>query len=288
MNLRALALALLSHLILVLMLVLGLDWKTEANGPLEIMLVADGNSPVSPPPQVKPPEPTPKPEPAPEPKPEPTPEPSPPPPPPPPPPVAPAAAPTPQVDPEIALEQEAKRRREQERLEREMAAKEAADKRAAEDAIKEKERIKKELEIAKITSFDPLGDNEENADQTTFAIDNDLETAWTTVNYNKANMGGKAGVGLLLDLGASKDVSSVSVTFTSVGQTAEIYVTELPEVDFATAIKFGDNNPNEISSEITATKAVTGRYVLIWLTPDLPKATSGKYQGGVVQVDVTS
>lgn len=144
------------------------------------------------------------------------------------------------------------------------------------------------LEIAKIASFDPLGDNEENADQTTFAIDNDLETAWTTVNYNKANMGGKAGVGLLLDLGASKDVSSVSVTFTSVGQTAEIYVTELPEVDFATAIKFGDNNPNEVSSEITATKAVTGRYVLIWLTPDLPKATSGKYQGGVVQVDVTS
>ena len=51
MNLRALGLALLSHLILVLMLVLGLDWKTEANGPLEIMLVADGNSPVSPPPQ---------------------------------------------------------------------------------------------------------------------------------------------------------------------------------------------------------------------------------------------
>ena len=167
MNLRALGLALLSHLILVLMLVLGLNWKTEANGPLEIMLVADGNSPVSPPPQAKPPEPTPKPEPAPAPapKPEPTPEPSPPPPPPPPPPVAPTAAPTPQVDPEIALEQEAKRRREQERLEREMAAKEAAEKRAAEEAIKEKERIKKEVEIAKIKEAERLEQRRRDAER---------------------------------------------------------------------------------------------------------------------------
>ena len=167
MNLRALGLALLAHLILVLMLVLGLDWKTEANGPLEIMLVADGNSPVSPPPQTKPPEPTPKPEPTPTPtpKPEPTPEPSPPPSPPPPPPVAPAAAPTPQADPEIALEQEAKRRREQERLEREIAAKEAAEKRAAEEAIKEKERIKKELEIAKIKETERLEQRRREAER---------------------------------------------------------------------------------------------------------------------------
>ena len=50
MNLRALGLALLAHLILVLMLVLGLDWKTEAKGPLQVMLVAEGNSPVNPPP----------------------------------------------------------------------------------------------------------------------------------------------------------------------------------------------------------------------------------------------
>ena len=159
MNLRALALALLTHLILVFMLVIGLDWKTETQGPLQVMLVAEGNSPVNPAP--KPPEPTaaPKPEPAPEPKPEP------PPPPPPPPPVAPTAAPVPQVDPEIALEQEAKRRREQERLERENAAKEAAEKKAAEDAIKEKERIKKELELAKIKEAERLEQRRRDAER---------------------------------------------------------------------------------------------------------------------------
>jgi colicin import membrane protein len=69
------------------------------------------------------------------------------------------------VDPEIALEQEAKRRREQERLEREIAAKEAADKRAAEDAIKEKERIKKEVEIAKIKEAERLEQRRRDAER---------------------------------------------------------------------------------------------------------------------------
>ena len=164
-NLRALSLALLAHLILVLMLVVGLDWKTEANGPLQVMLMAEGNSPVDPPPRVKPPEPTPTPTPVPEPKPEPTPEPAPPPPPPPPPPVAPSANPTPEVDPEIALEQETKRRREQERLEREKAEKDAADKKAAEEAVKEKERIKKEVEIAKIKEAERLEQRRRDAER---------------------------------------------------------------------------------------------------------------------------
>ena len=100
-------------------------------------------------------------------------------------------------------------------------------------------------------------------------------------------MGGKAGVGLLLDLGESQKVSNVAVTFTSVGQAADIYVTDSPKIDFATANRFGVTNPDEVSSEVTSADSVSGRYVLIWLTPDLPKATSGKYQGGVVQVDVT-
>lgn len=143
------------------------------------------------------------------------------------------------------------------------------------------------LKISKMDIYDPFGDNEENVDQANFAIDNDADTAWNTVNYKNANMGGKAGVGLVLDLGSAQDVSKVAITLTSIGQTAEIYVTDSPKVDFATAIKFGDTNPNETTSEIAAASSVSGRYVLIWLTPDLPKAISGSYKGGVVQVDVT-
>ena len=144
-------------------------------------------------------------------------------------------------------------------------------------------------EVAKavtVTSYDPLGDNEENADQALLAIDSDNETAWTTASYNKSDMSGKAGVGLLVDLGVEKEVYSVEIDFISAGHTTEIYVVNSTEPDFATELKFGDTNPNESSSEISSTDPVSGRYVLVWLTPDLPEAESGEFQGGISEIKV--
>lgn len=144
-------------------------------------------------------------------------------------------------------------------------------------------------EVAKavtVTSYDPLGDNEENADQALLAIDSDNETAWTTASYNTSDMSGKAGVGLLVDLGVEKEVYSVEIDFISAGHTAEIYVVNSTEPDFATELKFGDTNPNESSSEISSTDPVSGRYVLVWLTPDLPEAESGEFQGGISEIKV--
>ena len=144
-------------------------------------------------------------------------------------------------------------------------------------------------EVAKavtVTSYDPLGDNEENSDQALLAIDSDNETAWTTASYSKSDMSGKAGVGLLVDLGVEKEVYSVEIDFISAGHTAEIYVVNSTEPDFATELKFGDTNPNESSSEISSTDPVSGRYVLVWLTPDLPEAESGEFQGGISEIKV--
>jgi putative peptidoglycan lipid II flippase len=140
-------------------------------------------------------------------------------------------------------------------------------------------------DIVTVTSYDPLGDNAENDDQVLLAVDGDKETAWTTVSYRKADMSGKAGVGLMLDLGSAQDVYGIDIDFIS-GHTAEVYVLDSPEPDFATAAKFADFDPNEISSSFSTTKAVSGRYVLIWITPDLPKADSGMFQGGICEVRV--
>ena len=140
-------------------------------------------------------------------------------------------------------------------------------------------------EIMTVTSYDPLGDNAENDDQVLLAVDGDKETAWTTVSYRQADMSGKAGVGLMLDLGSAQDVYGIDIDFKG-GNTAEVYVLDSPEPDFATAAKFADFDPNEISSSFSTTKAVSGRYVLIWITPDLPKADSGMFQGGISEVRV--
>jgi colicin import membrane protein len=156
LNWRAFGLAMLAHGVLVLFLVVGLNLKTEAEGPLQVELWMDGTTPVNPPPSKSEPKPEPKPEPEPEPEPKPAPEPQPepPPPPPPPPPVAKAAPePTPVIDPEIALEEERKRRVE---LERAQLEKEAVEKKAKQEAAKEQQRIKQEREQAEKQERDRL------------------------------------------------------------------------------------------------------------------------------------
>ena len=155
LNWRAFGLAMLAHGVLVLFLVVGLNWKNEAQGPLPDVLWMDGTTPVNPPPSKSEPKPEPKPEPAPEPKPEP--------PPPPPPPVA-KAAPEPKsvIDPEIALEEERKRRAE---LERAQLEKEAVEKKAKEDAAIEQQRIKHEREKAEKQERDRLDQERKNAER---------------------------------------------------------------------------------------------------------------------------
>lgn len=140
--------------------------------------------------------------------------------------------------------------------------------------------------IAAVTVYDPLGDDAENSEQALLAIDGDKESAWTTVNYRQADMSGKAGVGLVLDLGSSQDVYAVEVDFTSNGHTAEIYVVNSAEPDFVTAPKFGDVDPADSSSSVAVSNPASGRYVLIWLTPDLPKSDTNEYQGGVSEIRV--
>ena len=63
--------------------------------------------------------------------------------------------------------------------------------------------------IAAITSFDPDGtDKEEHPEQVQLAVDGDPSTGWTTVCYKDRYVGGKRGVGLVVDLGAVQDRKS--------------------------------------------------------------------------------
>jgi len=141
-------------------------------------------------------------------------------------------------------------------------------------------------EVTNATIYDPLGDDEENEAQAPLAYDGELSTSWNTSNYRKADMSGKAGVGILFDLGAEKDVYSMEIDFISLGHNAEVYVTNSTEPDFSTELKFGDADPNTGSTEITVSDPVSGRYVLVWLTPNLPKSDSGQFQGGISEIRV--
>jgi hypothetical protein len=73
------------------------------------------------------------------------------------------------------------------------------------------------LAIAKAIDFDPRADGgsaQESPKEAKLAIDGDRETAWRTERYRKrADFGGlKPGVGLVLDLGETREVREVKIT----------------------------------------------------------------------------
>lgn len=142
------------------------------------------------------------------------------------------------------------------------------------------------LEVEASTSFDPPpGNGEENSDRSGLAVDGDRSTAWTTKRYlQQFGPGGlKNGVGLSLDLGATRDLSEVRVlvrggatdlqlrTAEEPGRTLEDYqlVKEQTNVDGRAVLRPKD--------------PVQARYVLIWLTK-LPAVDGSGYRGEIAEV----
>jgi serine/threonine protein kinase len=144
----------------------------------------------------------------------------------------------------------------------------------------------KPLEIMDISDFDPQGDAVENTAKIDLAIDGDKSTKWLTANYKTASMSGKTGVGLILDLGSPRPVTSVSIDFSSIGQLAEVYVTDDAKPDLTTAEKLGATKSAQGTSVVKSPRAIPGRYVVVWITPPLPKTDKGDFQGGIAEIQV--
>ncbi|MGI8948133.1 MAG: protein kinase family protein [Ornithinimicrobium sp.] len=121
------------------------------------------------------------------------------------------------------------------------------------------------IELAGITSYDPEGDGDERNDVVDLAIDGNQETAWNSHTYLAANWGNlKSGVGLLVDLEESQEVSEVDLDFPRGDYAVEVYVTDEETREGATSIGARDDASGEVT--FTADEPATGRYVLIWFS----------------------
>ena len=123
--------------------------------------------------------------------------------------------------------------------------------------------------IASVTSFDPLTSDrvkDEHPEETHLAVDGNTATAWTTESYRQDNVGGKAGVGLILGLEHPAQVTEVNLT-AAPGLSVEIYTSDQSG---ATLAAWGEPVGRGASLGATATIAVSGtapsQYVLVWLT----------------------
>ncbi|PYC87524.1 serine/threonine protein kinase [Streptomyces tateyamensis] len=144
------------------------------------------------------------------------------------------------------------------------------------------------LTIANLTSFNPFGDHPMHPDLLGAAHDNDPSTAWQTDGYFDDLPTIGHGTGLLVDLGAARPVSSVSVQFLG-ATSAELRVptgagdgTPTKFEEFGQPVAHG----NGTDVQLQPGSPVTSRYLLIWLT-GLPKDGTGRYRGQVAEIKVT-
>jgi hypothetical protein len=149
------------------------------------------------------------------------------------------------------------------------------------------------LPIQAATSFDPFSTDtvkDEHPDETNNAIDGDTATFWTTESYKQANVGGKPGVGLILELTRPARVSAVNLA-ADAGMNVEIYTSD---TSGSTLAAWGSPKGSGEGLGDSATVAVEGRtparYVLVWLTL-LPRASSSpdggaRFVGRIAEVSV--
>lgn len=123
------------------------------------------------------------------------------------------------------------------------------------------------ITVPEARDFDPPpGNGEENANLASNAIDGRAQTEWRTVGYRTRDLGGaKTGVGLLFDLGETREVAAVRIRSTLAGWSAEW--------------RAGDDEPSSsddlsLVTTFTATEDTdlrlpqprTARYFLLWIT----------------------
>ncbi len=145
----------------------------------------------------------------------------------------------------------------------------------------------KPIPIIKVSDYDPLGNGNENSALASRAVDRDSQSAWLTENYSDDNLSGKAGVGLLLDLGASRPVSAVTLGLVGQGTDVEIRTADQITDDPTTFKRFAGATGAPSETTLRAPKPVTARYLLVWITR-VPSLADGGYQGGVRTISVLS
>jgi serine/threonine protein kinase len=148
------------------------------------------------------------------------------------------------------------------------------------------------VHIAAVSSFDPVedgGSGDENPDEVPLATDGDPSTAWTTLTYDSAFLGNlKPGVGLLVDLGEVRTVTSVDVTL--LGSGTDVELRAVPEAQTSPPQVAGDlrvvASSTDAGEQVTLTpqSPVSTRFLLVYLTK-LPPDGKG-YKGGIAELKV--
>ncbi|HEX2294405.1 MAG TPA: protein kinase [Actinomycetota bacterium] len=122
------------------------------------------------------------------------------------------------------------------------------------------------LPVVDQDSFDPDGDGDEHSEDAHLATDGDLATAWGAEDYeDPLATFGKGGIGLVVDLGSERSVTSVEVRTPTPGFAFEIRAGAAAP-DAAEDLEEIESVGSAGSSEEVTFDETRARYWLLWIT----------------------
>jgi serine/threonine-protein kinase len=146
-------------------------------------------------------------------------------------------------------------------------------------------RTAQPLELIDARSYDPEAGDGENEDSLANAIDGNEETMWTTEGYFSPDVGGKAGVGLVLELAEESEVGALALETELGGWEFSVYAGDGPtsfdmSADLGGPFEAEDGQTYDIDPTETS-------YVLVWIT-DVAPAEEGKWRAVVNEIELRS
>jgi len=147
------------------------------------------------------------------------------------------------------------------------------------------------LEIASVRDFDPQGDPpEENPELAPLAADGDPATTWRTQTYfdQFGPAGIKTGIGLVVDLGESREVSRVDLaTLGTTGASPMAVAYYLTDDDPTAVAELTPAATGEVADDrlrTTLDEPTSGQYLIVWIT-SLPPV-GGDFLAEIAEIEV--
>ena len=147
------------------------------------------------------------------------------------------------------------------------------------------------LTVAAVNDFDPQGeDDAENPGQVGRVVDGNVRTGWRTTTYfRQAALGGlKTGVGVVLDLGGPRELSSVRIRLAGGPTDVSVYASS-PGASEPRSLnglrRIAQLDTAGPDASVSLPTGLLTRYVVVWLT-ELPEVEPDSFRGEIREITV--
>jgi hypothetical protein len=144
----------------------------------------------------------------------------------------------------------------------------------------------RDVPIVGASVYDPDGDGQpDNVRTVNLSHDGDPATVWATVAYRGSPAFGnlKPGEGVIYDLGSAQPLAGVTISTTLAGSAVEVRTGASPEGPL-TGFTVQGTATLDGTTTVHFTKAVSARYVLVWITKLVP--SEGGFAANLAEVSV--